>query len=250
LKKIDKVLIAFSGGKDSFFLLNIAVESMGKEKVFPVFIKTNFTSKNDEKRVEYFTKLLNFNLRKMRVNILKEKMIGSNPQNRCYICKKIIFQSLKKMAKTLGISAILDGTSFSDLNEFRPGLKALEELQIFSPLKENQITSAEIINFLRSQGVDSYYLTSSTCLATRFPYDIKLDRNMIEKFDRLETFFIKKDLYPVRVRFIPDGVRIEMDENKFQAILAIKDQVIKFCQKLDLKFISLDLEGLKSGIWD
>jgi uncharacterized protein len=250
LKKFDKVLVAFSGGKDSFFLLKMTIESLGKKNVFPVFIKTEFTSKNDEKRVQYFKKKLKFDLIKMNINILNKREIKLNPRNRCYICKRFIFSTLKKKAKELGINTILDGTSFSDLDEFRPGLRALEELQIVSPLKETKISSSEIIKFLRSCDIEEYYLTSSTCLATRFPYDIKLDQKMVEKFDRLEAFFIKNDLYPVRVRYIPEGIRIEIDERNFKVLLGIKEKIIMFCKKMDFKIVSLDLEGIKSGIWD
>jgi uncharacterized protein len=87
-------------------------------------------------------------------------------------------------------------------------------------------------------------------LATRFPYDVELDQKLIDKFDRLEAFFIKNDLYPVRARYIPEGVRIEMDVRNFQKLLAIRDKVIALCRKIDIKFVSLDLEGIKSGIWD
>lgn len=186
----------------------------------------------------------------MSINILNEHEIKSNPRNRCYICKRYIFSALKRKAQALGIDTILDGTSFSDLDEFRPGLRALEELQIISPLKETKISSSEVIRFLRSCDIKEYYLTSSTCLATRFPYDIKLDQKMIEKFDRLEAFFIKKDLYPVRVRYFPEGLRIEIDERNFQELLGIKEQIIALCKKMGFKIVSLDLEGIKSGIWD
>jgi len=251
LKPYKRVLVAFSGGKDSFFLVKTAVETLGKENVLALFIKTGFSTKNDRKRVDYFTKKLDFQWEQMDLDIASEGEIMSNPKNRCYFCKKKIFAAIKTKAKTNGIDAVLDGTTYSDLDQYRPGLKALEELHILSPLLEAQISSGEIVFYLKEKmGIEDYYLSSSTCLATRFPYDMELDETLLKIFDEIETYFVTLDIYPVKIRYIPEGIRIETPPQHFPSILKYREQIIRFCKEKGLKFVTLDLEGIKSGVWD
>jgi uncharacterized protein len=150
----------------------------------------------------------------------------------------------------LDIANIIDGTTHSDLKEYRPGLQALEELKVKSPLKAVGITSSEVAEYLKESGVDDYHLTSSTCLATRFPYGLHLTRELISKFDQVETFLVKENIFPLRVRYIPDGVRIEIPIRLQKDLLRIQGPLIDLCRKIGFKFVTLDLEGIKSGVWD
>jgi pyridinium-3,5-biscarboxylic acid mononucleotide sulfurtransferase len=251
LQQFEKVLVAFSGGKDSFFLLKLALETLGKEKVAACHVKSGFSSRNDQKRVDYFSRQLDFHLGQVEIDLSREKRILGNPRERCYFCKKKIFTALQKKAQTLGIRTILDGTTFSDLNQFRPGLKALEELGILSPLRDAGFTSAEIIAYLQeSLGIEDYYLTSSACLATRFPYDMNLEEDRLRLFDQLENFLVESGVFPVKVRYIPEGIRIETPEQRFPQVLALRHQLMDLCKPKGLKLITLDLEGIKSGFWD
>ncbi|UCH94394.1 MAG: hypothetical protein JSV88_29560 [Candidatus Aminicenantes bacterium] len=251
LRLLKRVLVAFSGGKDSFFLLKTAVETLGKENVFACYVSTGFSSKNDQKRVDYFTRQLDFHLEKIEIDLFQEKAIMSNPRDRCYFCKKKIFTTLKERALELGVETVLDGTTYSDLNEYRPGLKALEELNILSPLRDARITSPGIAVYLKENiGIDDYFLTSSTCLATRFPYYLDLDETLLKTFDDLERYVVDLGIYPVKIRFIPEGIRIETPLRHFREIFANRDKIIDFCKKKGLKFVTLDLEGIKSGVWD
>jgi uncharacterized protein len=246
-----KVAVAFSGGKDSFFLLKLAVETLGKEHVLAFFVRTGFSTQNDEKRVDYFANLFDFNLERKNIDIRDEWEIMENKKERCYFCKKKIFNTLKSEASILGIDTVLDGSTHSDLGEYRPGLKAIKELHIISPLQEAKITSAEIVTFLKERlHVEDYYLTSSTCLATRFPYNFTLDEKILRTFDKVEAYFVGQGIYPVKIRFIEDGIRIETSENNFARIFEIKEKILEFCKKQGLKFITLDIEGIKTGVWD
>ena len=251
LKPLKKVLVAFSGGKDSFFLLKIALETLGRENVLAIFIKTGFSTKNDQKRVDYFTRQLDFHPQRVEIDICGEQNIMGNPRERCYFCKKKIFATIKEKALETGIKTVLDGTTYSDLSEYRPGLKALEELSILSPLRDARISSPEIVAYLKEiMGIREYFLTSSTCLATRFPYDMNLDKNLLIIFDHLEEYFVDMGIYPVKIRYIPEGIRIETPPRHFQKIQANRDKIISFGKTKGLKFITLDLEGIKSGVWD
>ena len=251
LKSLKRVVVAFSGGKDSFFLLKTAVETLGKENVTAIHVKTNFSSKNDQKRVNYFSRLLDFQPKEIEIDLSRDKFIMSNPRERCYFCKKKIFAALKEKARESGIETVLDGSTYSDLNEYRPGLKALEELNILSPLQAARFTAAEIVDYLKkTAGIEEYFLTSSACLATRFPYDMQLDESLLKIFSDLEEYFVNLGIYPVKIRFIPGGIRVETPSRHFQEIFAHRDKIIDFCKKKGLKFVTLDLEGIKSGVWD
>jgi pyridinium-3,5-biscarboxylic acid mononucleotide sulfurtransferase len=251
LRALKRVLVAFSGGKDSFFLLKIAVETLGKENVTACHVKTGFSTRNDQKRINYFSQLLDFQMEVIEIDLSGEKFIMSNPRERCYFCKKKIFSTLKKKAQELGMETVLDGTTYSDLSEYRPGLKALEELNILSLLQDAGLTSDEIAAYLKKNaGIEEYFLTSSTCLATRFPYDMQLDERLLNIFDELEEYFVNRGIYPVKIRYIPDGIRIETPSQHFREVLENRDKIIDFCKKAGLKFVTLDLEGIKSGVWD
>lgn len=251
LRALGKAVVAFSGGKDSFSLLKTAVETLGKENVMAFNVRSIFSTQNDARRVDYFCRLLDFNLHRLEIDITAEAKVMSNPKDRCYFCKKKIFATLKAEAKQLGIETVLDGTTFSDLNEYRPGMKAIEELGVLSPLLEAGITSAEIISFLRETlQVEEYYLTSSACLATRFPYDSRLDEKVLRRFDEIEAYFVGQGIFPVKVRYIPDGIRIETPAENFPRLLEDRKKILEFCKKQGLKFITLDIEGIKSGAWD
>ncbi len=250
LKDLGEVVVAFSGGKDSFFMMKTAIEVLGKENVKIIFINSDFIAENDKKRVGYFEKKYNLDIIIIELKVLDNQEISKNPENRCYLCKSFIFNNIIEKARSMGVGAVLDGTTFSDLDEFRPGLLALEELKIISPLSDAKITSSEIVNLLKKEDIEEYYLTSSTCLATRFPYNLNLSEKQIRKFDRIEGFLVDNEVYPVRVRYIDEGIRIETGDGNINKILKIKSRLLNLCKKEGMKFITLDLEGLRSGVWD
>ena len=198
----------------------------------------------------YFKKLLAFRLKTIPVGFGSNPDILSNPRDRCYHCKKILFQAVLAEARKNGIRIVMDGTTFSDLSEYRPGLAALEELEVKSPLKELGITSHEVERYLAGTGVEPFFLSSSTCLATRFPYGHNLSGGELKRVDEIESFFIRNGIFPVRVRVIPDGIRIETPVHHFDRIKEIRKKLVDFCHRRGIKWITLDLGGIKTGSWD
>jgi uncharacterized protein len=250
LKEYGKVLVAFSGGKDSFFLLQTAIETLGAANVHPYFVTTPFTLTAARERVDYFKNKFSLPLNEIRLDFFKDRRMRNNPRQRCYYCKSKIFAALKKEARRLGIGTVVDGTTASDLSEHRPGRAALEKLNIGSPLRDAGFSGAEIAGQLQKQGVDAYFLTSSTCLATRFPYDFTLEPRCIQAIGQTEHFLIRQGIFPLRVRYMTGGVRIETPPANFRKLIGMKDDVIAICRKAGFTFITLDLAGLKSGSWD
>jgi uncharacterized protein len=250
LKTYGRLLIAFSGGKDSFFLLQTASETLGTANVFPYFVSTPFTLAAARERVEYFKEKFSLPLNEISIDFLKDVRLRQNPRQRCFYCKKKMFNALKKEARKLGVKIIADGTTVSDLAENRPGRLALEKLAIQSPLRDAGFTTAEIVALLKKKGVAKYFLTSSTCLATRFPYDFCLNRLSIQAIGQVEHYLIRRGIYPVRVRYQTDGIRIEIPPANFKKIITMRDEVIAVCRAAGFKFVTLDLAGIKSGSWD
>lgn len=251
LMEFPQVLIAFSGGKDSFFLLKYSLETLGKKNVMAIFVNNRFITPNDRKRVNYFQELLEVEITTLDIDLPGDPKIMKNPKDRCYHCKKKIFSLLKERAAAWTIPVIMDGTTFSDLNEYRPGLRAIEELHVVSPLMEAGISSAEIVAHLQqTMTIPEFFLTSSTCLATRFPYDIDLDETLLDIFGEIEGFLVDQGIYPVKVRYIPDGIRVETPVERFHYILENRGKLLNLCRGKKIKFVTLDLEGIKSGVWD
>jgi len=251
LAALKKVAVAFSGGKDSFFMLKIAIDTLGQDNALAFFARSDFLTENDQKRVDYFRRRFDLSVVELAIDPWPEEKIVSNPLDRCYHCKKKIFLAFREKASALGIAHLLDGTTHSDLDQYRPGLKALHELGILSPLRDVAITSGEVVEYLAAElGIDDYFLTSSTCLATRFPYHHRLTREGLKTFAAIEGYFVDRGFYPVRIRYMEEGVRIEAALPHFEKILEKRDEIIAFCKGLGIKFITLDLEGIKSGVWD
>ncbi|MBU4268860.1 MAG: hypothetical protein KJ808_08465 [Acidobacteria bacterium] len=250
LKRQGNMLLAFSGGKDSFFLLQAALKALGTANVLAYFVHTPFTGEAARERVAYFQNKSPFTLREIHIDLFKDVHIHQNSRKRCFLCKKYMFTALKKEAKRFGIAMVADGSTVSDLSENRPGRLALEKLDIASPLQDAGLSGPEIAAELKKQGIKDYYLTSSTCLATRFPYDLTLNAGQIDAIGRVEYDLLKWGIYPLRVRYMVDGVRIETTEANFHKIIARNNDLLALCQIHDFKFVTLDLGGIKSGSWD
>jgi len=250
LKRQGRILLGFSGGKDSFYLLRQAGLALGEANVSAFFVNTPFIGEAARARVDYFRKKFPFSLREIDIDLLHDARLRQNPRQRCFLCKQRMFGVLKKEAKRQGIGMVADGTTASDLHEHRPGRRALDKLGIASPLQEAGFTSDEIIGELKKLGVEDYFLTSSTCLATRFPYELPLDAGRIAAIGQVENFLIGRGVFPLRVRYMAEGVRVETGETQMSNVLALKKELLEFCRSRNFKFITLDLGGMQSGCWD
>ena len=249
LKRHGRVLVGFSGGMDSFFLLREAVAALGRGNVVAVHVATPFSGEGARSRVAYFREKAPLPVRTLRLDLLADRRLRDNPRDRCYLCKRLMFRALKREARRLGIAAVLDGSTLSDQAEHRPGRRALAELGILSPLRDAGIASAEIAAELAREGFEPFYLTSSTCLATRFPYDEPLRPARIAAIGRVEHFLAGRGIYPLRVRHIPAGVRIEVGAERIRDVLAVRQELLAFCRGKSAEFVTIDLGGLRKGAW-
>lgn len=248
----EDVILAFSGGVDSGLILAIATKAAERtgHTVYAVTIKTTLHPMGEAKEAERMAKEMGAVHKLLEVDEFQCAGIGDNPKDRCYRCKKYIFTELKHMAENMGIATILDGTNEDDLHVYRPGIRALKELSVKSPLAETGMTKEEIREFAKELFLPIAQKPSAPCLATRFPYGTRLSGKEMDKVEKGEQFLRSLGFYNVRIRVYGDMVRIEVDEKDLGKIMEHRDKILSCLMDLGYLHITLDLAGFHSGSMD
>lgn len=184
------------------------------------------------------------------IDELEEAGIRSNPVDRCYLCKKCLFQKLIAKAEELGACAILDGTNADDLMVYRPGIRALRELGVISPLAELGITKEEVRQMAAEYGLSVSGRPSTPCMATRFPYGTELDYGMIRRVEEGEAWLRAQGFSNVRLRVHGAIARIEVDADSMAAMVSIRKDALRELSGYGFDYITLDLAGFRSGSMD
>lgn len=248
----EDICLAFSGGVDSSLLLKAAAceaEKTGK-KVFAVTFDSRLHPTSDLKNAEQVARELGGIHRVIAVNELEQEEIRFNPVNRCYLCKHHLFSSLKKLADDIGAAVIMDGTNEDDMHVYRPGIAALKELGIKSPLADLHMTKKEVKELAALYGISVASRPSAPCMATRLPYDAELNYDVLRRLEEGEAYLRKEICGNIRLRLHQDIVRIEVDKDTFSAVLAKHDEITAALKNMGFLYITLDLEGFRSGSMD
>lgn len=248
----NDIVIAFSGGVDSSVLLKTAVAHAKKHgtKVYAITANTELHPMNDLAVAKKVAKEMGADHKVLQINELADADITENPVDRCYRCKKFLFTWIQNMAKGLGAAIIYDGTNTDDLKVYRPGLKALEELGVKSPLRLAEFSKEDVRKLAAKEQISVASRPSAPCLATRFPYGTTLTIEDMERVDKGENFLKKYDLYNVRIRVQGDTARIEVDTKYFDKIMENREEIVDYLKGLGYSYIALDLEGFRSGSMD
>lgn len=248
-KKMEKVAVAYSGGVDSSLLLKVAADNLGREKVLAVTVRSPVNPEDEYKEAKKLTKKLGITHIAIEMDLLKNKRFRNNPFSRCFHCKKEIFSILKSVAGKRGFNSIIDGSNYDDRLDFRPGSRALEILNIRSPLKEARWTKRDIRAMAKMYRLPNWNKPAQACLATRIPYYSKITRGKLRVIERAENFLKNLGFRQVRVRYCTDTARIEITCDQINKILdlVIRDKIVKKFKEMGFKYISLDLEGYHSG---
>ena len=257
--KGKKILVAFSGGIDSTLVLYFAKE-FGKETK-GVLIHSPLIPTQEINQAKQFSAFLKVPLIIQEVNSLLIPEIQKNLPNRCYHCKKRILEIMNEIANEEGYDLIIDGTNYSDLNLHRPGLLALKESNVKSPLAESKFTKPDIISLTQILALPSVNISSQACLASRIPFNMEITKDLLTKIDNAEKILrkiIKSTTIPLRVRvhkIFPSNhllARIESDANLIELINneGIREEINSGLKKLGFTFVTIDISGFSSGSMD
>ena len=248
------ICIAFSGGVDSSLLLMLARECLQQHKkagkIHAVTFHTVLHPSCDLEIAQKVAKEAGAVHKVVFVNELEQEEIRFNPENRCYLCKKTLFQKLMEYAESQGISVIMEGTNEDDLHVYRPGLRAIKELGVLSPLAEAGFTKAEVRKLAEEFGVSVASRPSTPCLATRLPYGTEIKTEELERIASGEEYLKKQGFSVVRIRLHGEICRIEIPKDDFSDFLGKSQEVAEHLQKIGFRYITLDVQGFRSGSMD
>ena len=246
------MLVAFSGGVDSSLILKLAVQAAAKtgHKVYGIMVHTMLHPMGEVEDARVTAEQIGAEFRVLEIDELQGADILDNPVDRCYRCKKYLFHNLIEEGEKLGASAMMEGTNEDDLHVYRPGLRAIRELGIHSPLAEAGMTKAEVRKLAGELGISVSNKPSMPCLATRFPYGTRISYEAMQKVEEGEAFVRSLGFYNVRLRIHNDVARIEVDVNEMPRLLEYCEQIVAKLKNLGYDYITVDLEGFRSGSMD
>ncbi len=248
LKSLKSVTVAFSGGVDSTFLLNAAKEVLDDKVIAVTARSLSFPARELKEAIDFtFT----HNIEHIIVDSEELDIDGfsQNPKNRCYLCKSELFTKIKEVSRDRNVNAILEASNHDDIGDYRPGLIAVKELGIYSPLRQIEFTKDEIRILSKEQGLPTWNKPSFACLSSRFPYGESITPERLQMIDKAEQFLLDLGIWQVRVRFHDNLARIETDENGFKVILdpQTRNQIYDELHKIGFTYVSLDLKGYRTG---
>ena len=244
----ERVAVAFSGGVDSTFLLKVAYDTLGKDNVIVVTLVNDFYPERETKETDDFC--ISNDIRRFEISsdVLSIPGISHNPENRCYLCKTQLFGAVLQKAKEEGIEFVAEGSNVDDMGDYRPGMKAVEELKIKSPLREAGLTKYEIRALSKELGLPTWQKPSFACLASRFVYGDEITVKKLKMVDDAEQFLFEKGFNQFRVRIHGESLaRIEVPAEDLEKLLSERKDIIEKLSAIGFTYITMDMKGYRTG---
>ena len=245
---LGSVAVAFSGGVDSTFLLHAAHEALGDGAVAVTAKSCSFPERElnearafcEERGIRHFI---------VESEELDIEGFSHNPKNRCYLCKRELFEKIGKIAAGQGIAAVAEGSNLDDNGDYRPGLIAVAELGVKSPLRECGFTKADIRALSKQLGLPTWDKQSFACLSSRFPYGDEINREKLSMVDRAEQLLLDLGFRQLRVRIHGSLARIELEPDQIPRFMAddIRPKVVEAFKEIGFTYVTLDLQGYRTG---
>ncbi len=247
IKNLPASAVAFSGGVDSALLASVLLEVQG-DQALALTVDSIFASREEMEDAKNFAVEIGIDHRMIPLDQMDDSVL-SNPVDRCYHCKKKVFSKLLETAQDLGRTFLLDGSNLDDLDDYRPGMKAVKELGVKSPFLEAVITKAEIRQISQERGLSTWNKPSMACLASRIPYDDPITAESLQMVETAEKFLVAQGLNRFRVRKHGNLARIEVspEERPVFFDLNLMEKVSSELKKIGFRFVALDLQGYRTG---
>ena len=248
IKELGSLAVGFSGGVDSTFLLVAAHEVLG-DKTIAVTQADPSVPERELKEAADFCRERGIRQIVCHADPMKEEGYRKNSADRCYYCKKGIFTEIAKIAHENGIAYTAEGSNMDDLGDYRPGLKAVEELEVKSPLREAGLGKADIRAISKAMGLPTWSKPSYACLASRFVYGEEISNEKLEMIDKAEQFLIEHGFLEERVRMHGKLARIEVPAADIPRLASeeIREEIYKYFKELGFLFVTLDMKGYRLG---